>query len=535
MDEGTPSFVYETLPALTLAPDDPAPGDPYPDPAGSYAVFRTEITAAAGPAADAPAADFFALDVSATATPIRDEIPPSPALTSSRAPEPPLAAAAASERAWFRAGCRFKSPMLQLHKEILDFCVFVSPTPEEQASRAAAVHSVFEVIKHIWPQCKVEVFGSFRTGLYLPTSDIDAVIIESKVKTPQVGLYALARALSQRSIAKKIQVIAKARVPIIKFVEKHSGIAFDISFDIDGGPKAADFIKDAVEKLPPLRPLCLILKVFLQQRELNEVYSGGIGSYGLLAMLIAHLQMQWGGQDLHSHHQSKEQNLGILLVHFFDFYGRKLNNWDVGISCNSKRTFFLKSNKGFMNSDRPYLLSIQDPQAPENDIGKNSYNYFKVKSAFSMAYAALTDASSIISLGWDRSILGTIIRPDPILLNRKGGKNGELTFSNLLRGAGEPTAQQFTYTNNVIYNWQLTDDEPLPRETLHAEDGSVLPSRKRRPSKSSQKSSKREKKDISQSSLGENKVKKIKKHGKGSRDYERVTKSLPRNSNSSRW
>lgn len=39
--------------------------------------------------------------------------------------------------------------------EILDFCVFVSPTPEEQASRAAAVHSVFEVIKHIWPQCKV--------------------------------------------------------------------------------------------------------------------------------------------------------------------------------------------------------------------------------------------------------------------------------------------------------------------------------------------------------------------------------------------
>lgn len=76
-------------------------------------------------------------------------------------------------------------------------------------------------------------------------------------------------------------------------------------------------------KIPPLRPLCLILKVFLQQRELNEVwgfimpsfckecvlilpmtpmhfvirsfvlkvYSGGIGSYALLTMLIAHLQV----------------------------------------------------------------------------------------------------------------------------------------------------------------------------------------------------------------------------------------------------
>lgn len=32
-------------------------------------------------------------------------------------------------------------------------------------------------------------------------------------------------------------------------------------------------------------------------------------------------------------------------VRFFDFYGRKLNHWDVGISCNSSRTFFLKSDK----------------------------------------------------------------------------------------------------------------------------------------------------------------------------------------------
>jgi non-canonical poly(A) RNA polymerase PAPD5/7 len=61
---------------------------------------------------------------------------------------------------------------------------------------------------------------------------------------------------------------------------------------MENGPKAAEFIQDAVSKLPPLRPLCLILKVFLQQRELNEVYSGGIGSYALLAMLIAFLKVQ---------------------------------------------------------------------------------------------------------------------------------------------------------------------------------------------------------------------------------------------------
>lgn len=39
--------------------------------------------------------------------------------------------------------------------EIIDFCEFLSPTPEEQASRTDAVQSVFEVVKYIWPHCKV--------------------------------------------------------------------------------------------------------------------------------------------------------------------------------------------------------------------------------------------------------------------------------------------------------------------------------------------------------------------------------------------
>lgn len=39
--------------------------------------------------------------------------------------------------------------------EILDFCDFLSPTPEEQSARNAAIESVFNVIRYIWPNCKV--------------------------------------------------------------------------------------------------------------------------------------------------------------------------------------------------------------------------------------------------------------------------------------------------------------------------------------------------------------------------------------------
>ncbi|KAG1346779.1 terminal nucleotidyltransferase 4A [Cocos nucifera] len=519
MEEGA-GFLYETLDTPFFSADP----DSVPDLTESYDVFRNQITSPADSFADIPVADYFSLDVAAD-NPRWEETPPPP--PASRAPE----GNQALEVAWFRAGSRFKSPMLQLHKEILDFCDFVSPTPEEQASRSAAVQRVFEVVKHIWLHCRVEVFGSFRTGLYLPTSDIDVVILESKVKTPQMGLYALARGLSQRSIAKKMQVIAKARVPIVKFVEKLSGISFDISFDVDSGPKAADFIKDAVKKMPPLRPLCLILKVFLQQRELNEVYSGGIGSYALLTMLMAHLQMHWRGQDIQGCCRSMEHNLGVLLVNFFDFYGRKLNTWDVGVSCNSIGTFFLKSDKGFMNAERPYLLSIEDPQAPDNDIGRNSYNYFKVRSAFAMAYSSLTDAKAIIGLGLNRSIIGTIIRPDPVLLERKGGDNGELAFKNLLPGAGEPMTLQFENGGDIIYNWQLMDDEPLPRGKLLAEDDSILSSRKRGSSKAKQRSSKSQKLEVLEGMHEENSVgskKGWRKQWKRFRDEDESTSSRHR-------
>ncbi|KAL6615775.1 hypothetical protein ACP70R_038045 [Stipagrostis hirtigluma subsp. patula] len=596
------TFVYDALPGLTLslsaeeAVD--AVAEAEEDASTTYAVFRNEITAAGDALADIPAADFFSLDVSASAAAEAEpDSPSASAPTAAQAVTPSSSRATeeqpalGSERAWFRGGRRFRSPMLQLHKEILDFCDFISPSAEEQSSRAAAVQAVSDVVKHIWPQCKVEVFGSFRTGLYLPTSDIDVVIFESRVKTPQVGLYALAKALSQKGVAKKIQVIAKARVPIVKFVERKSGIAFDISFDVDGGPQAADFIKDAVKKLPALRPLCMILKVFLHQRELNEVYTGGIGSYALLTMLITHLQLVWGGKDILGYRQSKEHNLGILLVKFFDFYGRKLNHWDVGISCNSARTFFLKSDKDFVNLDRPHLLSIQDPMAPDNDIGKNSFNYFnllwndlflvlfdsrwamyglfghyllppvptgteRVKSAFSKAYSVLTDANLITSLGPNRSILGTIVRPDSVLLDRKGWNNEE-TLGDLLTEPWEPT-RQFDSENDAMYNWHVIDDEPLPRNSQSAsEDTSSSPMEKRKSSKSSRKSRKRAKADASGSNsiangFSEDKARKrdkglaqqsermhrsagSSKRRKGPREYDRFTNTLPQYTNVSRW
>lgn len=132
------TFVYDTLPGLTLAfsPEEvidngaellPVPAVSWEDEgdaAATYAVFRNEITADGDPLKDIPAADFFSLDVSAC---VEDEPgspqTPAPASVVEATPSGSRAAderpAQGSERAWFRGGRRFRSPMLQLHKGTL--------------------------------------------------------------------------------------------------------------------------------------------------------------------------------------------------------------------------------------------------------------------------------------------------------------------------------------------------------------------------------------------------------------------------------
>ena len=52
----------------------------------------------------------------------------------------------------------------------------------------------------------MQVFGSFATGLYLPTSDMDLVVTDSGCTDVRSGLRALAQALARKGMAKNMQV-----------------------------------------------------------------------------------------------------------------------------------------------------------------------------------------------------------------------------------------------------------------------------------------------------------------------------------------
>lgn len=49
------------------------------------------------------------------------------------------------------------------------------PSVEEHEMRRKVVLRIEQVIVDLWPQARVEIFGSFRTGLYLPTRLVLAI------------------------------------------------------------------------------------------------------------------------------------------------------------------------------------------------------------------------------------------------------------------------------------------------------------------------------------------------------------------------
>lgn len=269
-----------------------------------------------------------------------------------------------------------------LHMEISDFYQYMSPLPEEEAMRQNVVDRISALIMNIWPSAKVEVFGSFNTKLYLPTSDIDLAVFGKWEKLP---LFTLEKELVNHDIAvaSTIKVLDKASVPIIKLTDTKSKIRVDISFNIESSVESAEFIRKSIEEFKILPALFITVKHFLIQRDLNEVFTGGISSYCLMLLMISFLQN-------HPRIDVKKTsaNLGVLLMEFFELYGRNFNYQKIAVKIRGNGSYAKKEKLAKELGEDTFLplLCIEDPITLSCDIGKSSYGILRVKEAFEYAF-----------------------------------------------------------------------------------------------------------------------------------------------------
>jgi len=114
-----------------------------------------------------------------------------------------------------------------------------------------------------------------------------------------------------------LKIVRSARVPIVKYTDSHSsGIQIDVSMNNSSATSSTAFINHHLHKYPQLRPLMILLKQWLFQRKMNEVYSrGGLSSYALFLLILTVVQ-QFEGRGL-----AKGEVCGRTLVQFLRQWG----------------------------------------------------------------------------------------------------------------------------------------------------------------------------------------------------------------------
>ena len=233
------------------------------------------------------------------------------------------------------------------------------------------------VISQLWPRSTVWVHGSTATALCLPSSDIDLALDTGLGPLPTSQWQHQLRNHLQRSrLAVSVHAIPKAKVPILKLVLRGSDLRVDISCHVFNGPKAVPWVCNQLKRHPPLRPLLLLLKCYLGQRGWNEPFSGGMGSYCLLLMLIAHLeamQREAGGQI-------QWADMGRILVSFLIYFGRVFD-YRTDVVTLDNRPQFTKRERGWEKCAVPFRLAVEDPQSGSN-IGAATYRMEEIRSGF---------------------------------------------------------------------------------------------------------------------------------------------------------
>ncbi|KAK0671868.1 putative Poly(A) RNA polymerase protein [Cercophora samala] len=310
-----------------------------------------------------------------------------------------------------------KDPIVWLHKEIVDFYDYIKPREFEQHLRHDLVQRMRSFCRRYWRDSDMQPFGSFPSGLYLPTGDMDMVMVSDSYLQGGAAKYNLRKHLWQfksyllrEGLAWEddIEVITRAKVPLTKFVDQKTGLKVDISFENSTGITAIETFLAWKDMYPGMPALVTLIKHFLLMRGLNEPVNGGIGGFSVICLVVSMLQMM---PEVQSGAMDTRRHLGDLLMHFFDLYGNKFDYQNVAIRLEPPG--YVRKTQvdsfAYKNYDR---LSIIDPNNEENDISGGSSNTGNIFALFARAHDDLRNKMRSLAEDPRRgkgSILGVIM------------------------------------------------------------------------------------------------------------------------------
>jgi non-canonical poly(A) RNA polymerase PAPD5/7 len=144
----------------------------------------------------------------------------------------------------------------------------------------------------------------------------------------------------------------------------------------------------------------------LAMRDLNEVFTGGLGGFSIICLVVSMLQLK-PKSELRG--TGSNPHYGRLLLNFLNLYGNEFDIRSTGIVMNPPRLY--DKIRHPMRKQNAEMLTIIDPNNSSNDISGGSRQVHAVFDVFRKAHSQISQRMSKIMAGKDvgGSILGCVI------------------------------------------------------------------------------------------------------------------------------
>jgi hypothetical protein len=307
-----------------------------------------------------------------------------------------------------------KAASARLTEEIHAFAEYMQPTAAEKRAAAQAFEDVESVFRAIAPKYTLETIGSRASGLADPLSDIDINVRQTggawldDVDDRPTALKTLKQwgiALRQQWYSGTLRILgvrSNARVPVLEAFHFPTSFPVQVQHTVTGF-NSTEYAKAFVKEHPSVRAVYLVLKQMLAMRGLMHGRLGGLTSYPLLNMIVAHIKL--------SESNLEQDDVAGLLLSFLDRYGHvdfKHTRFSVvppaciplDVEEISGTEALPKTSPGAQGNDSAEFMTLIDPADPSNNLGRNFKNIKAVQELLKDVHTQLRDAMD----RWNRRI-----------------------------------------------------------------------------------------------------------------------------------
>ncbi|KAM0922790.1 hypothetical protein ACQ4PT_005957 [Festuca glaucescens] len=186
-----------------------------------------------------------------------------------------------------------------LEKCTKDILSLIKPEEDDRNKRQSAIQELEVSIQSVpaLNGAAIKPFGSFLSNLYSKSGDLDLSVqlmngsnLPRTKKQKQTILRQLRKALQKGDVARTMEFIPQARVPVLQYVSNRFGISCDLSVDNYPGQMKSRIFYWVSTLDERFGDMVLLIKEWAKAQNINDPKSGTLNSYSLCLLVLFHFQ-----------------------------------------------------------------------------------------------------------------------------------------------------------------------------------------------------------------------------------------------------